>query len=481
MYSEKELLCNFENCKNNQHELKDIDDFIKEILNYNNEYYNQLIEEYDKKFELEQDELKIKEYVEELIQINKVYFKNLEITSVKFINNEIKIKIPSEFEYEINDHLIEYNKLFLCNYNSKAQLVDNIISRILHSIEYKKLIIIEIIYKLKKIPYIYINKKNEFINDNLILNPYNPRIIYKDIYIKEDMHYKLLFYNNNTNNQDKIDLVNILAFLYCKPMFIYLGNINYSKKLANIYEECNEMETLRMRNKNYLRNDYGSYNLQQKVPILKNDKRLSAIKINDINDEEILELFELYNSSLKQVEPLPKCVFLYRVFEKASNIHYKKVIMPKDEKYFPKDALNYYYNIAKKHRFVPIYYFDNDWDRNVDDNQRKPKLNNLMVEFKKEANKIEKQWKKSSYLSDKTIGDIIYAKGRCLAAHGGSNFNSKYDYSKSYLHINDINIFLQIICRYLIEMLVPDLKGYVMTSKKYYLSKLEKEMMKQES
>mgnify|MGYP000426498119 CR=1 FL=1 len=39
--------------------------------------------------------------------------------------------------------------------------------------------------------------------------------------------------------------------------------------------------------------------------------------------------------------------------------------------------------------------------------------------------------------------------------------NMQYDYDKNYLHINNVNILLEIIARYVIELLNPELKNVV--------------------
>lgn len=55
----------------------------------------------------------------------------------------------------------------------------------------------------------------------------------------------------------------------------------------------------------------------------------------------------------------------------------------------------------------------------------------------------------------------------------------QYDYDKNYLHINNVNIFLELIARYVIELLNPELKNVVERRTFYYKDKykslLEKE------
>ena len=92
--------------------------------------------------------------------------------------------------------------------------------------------------------------------------------------------------------------------------------------------------------------------------------------------------------------------------------------------------------------------------------------------LKKEARSILNEWSTAPYLASKTYGEIIYLTGRNFTAHGASGNrgerNMQYDYDKNYLHINNVNIVLELIARYVIELLNPELKNVVERRYVYY-------------
>ena len=65
--------------------------------------------------------------------------------------------------------------------------------------------------------------------------------------------------------------------------------------------------------------------------------------------------------------------------------------------------------------------------------------------------------------------------GRNFTAHGASgnmgDRNMQYDYDKNYLHINNVNIILELIARYVVELLNPQLRNVVERKKEYYLER----------
>ena len=168
-------------------------------------------------------------------------------------------------------------------------------------------------------------------------------------------------------------------------------------------------------------------------------------------------ILDLYHAALKQFEPLPRCVFLYRVFEYAAANHYKPMFNP--TQYKPEDAIEYYLNLALTYNPNPLYYMD------FGSEKAKPKLYNFFTILMLEAKKILDEWSNAPFLSNKRTGEIIYLTGRNFTAHGASGVrgerNMQYDYDKNYLHINNVNILLEIIARYVIELLNPELKNVV--------------------
>ena len=55
-----------------------------------------------------------------------------------------------------------------------------------------------------------------------------------------------------------------------------------------------------------------------------------------------------------------------------------------------------------------------------------------------------------------------------MAHGGGGRLNARYDYLNNYKHINDVNIFLELIARYIIEVLNPQITNRVEKNKVYY-------------
>lgn len=61
--------------------------------------------------------------------------------------------------------------------------------------------------------------------------------------------------------------------------------------------------------------------------------------------------------------------------------------------------------------------------------------------------------------------------GRNAVAHGGSGReNARYDYSKNYKLLNKINIYLELIAKYIIELFNPQLKNVVERRTGYYIA-----------
>ena len=181
-------------------------------------------------------------------------------------------------------------------------------------------------------------------------------------------------------------------------------------------------------------------------------------------------ILDLYHATLKQFEPLPRCVFLYRVFEYAAANHYKTRFNP--VQYKPEDAIEYYLNLAMNYNPNPLYFID------FGSENAKPKLCNFFTVLKSEAKRILNEWSTAPYLSHKTTGEIIYLTGRNFTVHGASGTrgerNMQYDYDKNYMHINNVNILLELIARYVIELLNPELKNVVERRTLFYKDKYKR-------
>lgn len=374
------------------------------------------------------------------------------------------------YNKELNDD-IEYSKTFLQDnycYNDNFSLMSNInlfIKEKLRTIIYK---INNEIYKLNNYRYQYFNTESVYIA------PYNPTkyghdiIFYKDVYICNKEKYAAMFYNENTLDETKRAILNILAYLNAEPYFYFKENPHFNKKLDVLYRQFDIMNMIRLRKKNYFDSRVEEpYYIE--TPILKTKKGFNFIEIKPVQYEMI---FELYHASLKQFESLPRCVFLYRAFEYGNSFYYNKIYNPPATR--PGDTLNKLYDLAMNHKFMPLYYIDFG-HYTIENNReiikkRNPAFRNFILNLKLEADKILKEWSSHPYLHNKTVGEIIYKTGRNASAHGGAEkHNAIYDYENNYCHINDVNIILELIVRYLIEKMNPHIVQLVERRKKLYI------------
>lgn len=327
----------------------------------------------------------------------------------------------------------------------------------------------EELYTLRKYPSVYYNYKSNYVGGVFSYRYDDEIIIYDKVNIISDgMHHFRLYCNDSSKASDKRALLNIMAYLNGCPNFEFLANSEINNKLDELYYRFDLLDCIRLRNPNYLKaNVEDTFHLE--LPIIKNIKGYKMIVFEKLPHEGILDL---YHASLKQFEPLPRCVFLYRVFEYAASYHYKPTIMP--ETYTPEAALNYYLSLALNYNCNPLYYMD--W--------KKQQLSNYFTVLKHEAKVILEEWRNTPYLARKTPGEIIYLTGRNFTAHGASgnmgDRNMQYDYDKNYLHINNINIVLEIIARYVVELLNPKLQNVVERRKQYYMERYKKIMENKE-
>ena len=312
----------------------------------------------------------------------------------------------------------------------------------------------EEIYLLRHYPSVYYNYPNSYIGGEFSYRYENEVLIYNKVNILTDgMHHFKLYVNDETTAVDKRSILNIFAFLNGCPNFEFLNNTHVNQKLDDLYQKFDLLDCIRLRHPNYLKSDIEKP-IYLELPILKNKCKRRIITFDKMPHEGILDL---YHAALKQFEPLPRCVFLYRVFEYAAANHYKPMFNP--TQYKPEDAIEYYLNLALTYNPNPLYYMD------FGSEKAKPKLYNFFTILKLEAKKILDEWSNAPFLSNKRTGEIIYLTGRNFTAHGASGVrgerNMQYDYDKNYLHINNVNILLEIIARYVIELLNPELKNVV--------------------
>ncbi|MBV4424310.1 hypothetical protein [Clostridium tyrobutyricum] len=410
-----------------------LDEYDKLIVKINQEretnsdinFRNSLIAKYKEVYQAKKNKLS-----KMCINLNKRKFKFFPILK----NDEIKTYLEKFFHYDeeksVGENLSYYAKIKI------EQAIKNCN---------------EELYLLKKHPNIYINSKDTYIGGDFGYRYENEIIIYKDVSIQTDgFHHFAIHSNELSLETTKRELLNIFAYINGRPIFQFTQNPRFNEKLDQLYNQFDLLDMLRLRNTNYFKEETKDATYLE-LPIVKNYKDYKVIIFKELQHGEALDL---YHSSLKQFEPLPRCVFLYRVFEYASAKDYKVKFHPTN--YQPEDAIEYYIQESIKYNPNPLYYVD------FGDKQSKYKIVSYFSKLKTEANKIFYEWSNHPYLKTKTKGQIIYNRGRNLVAHGGNgSHNMRYDYANNYKHINDINIILELIARYVIENLNPELKNIV--------------------
>lgn len=330
----------------------------------------------------------------------------------------------------------------------------------------------EEIYILRYYPSVYYNYQDAYIGGDFNYCYENEVIIYNKVNIRTDgNHHFKLYVNDETSAMDKRSILNVFAFLNGCPNFEFLNNTHVNQKLDDLYQRFDLLDCIRFRHPNYLKSDVENP-FYLELPILKNKCGRKIIAFNKMPHEGILDL---YHAALKQFEPLPRCVFLYRVFEYVAANHYKIRFNPAN--YKPEDAIEYYLNLSLNYNPNPLY------DIDFGGKKTKPKLCNFFTVLKLEAKRILAEWSTASSLSNKTPGKIIYLTGRNFTVHGASGTrgerNMQYDYDKNYLHINNVNILLELIARYVIELLNPQLKN-VVERRTYFYKDRYKELFEKE-
>lgn len=162
------------------------------------------------------------------------------------------------------------------------------------------------LYILRKYPEVYYNRKSGYIGGEFNYRYEDEVIIYDNVNAMSDgMHHFLLYCNEQTKESDKRTLLNILAYLNGCPNFEFLSNRSVNQKLDELYRNFDLLDNIRLRQPNYLKSDVEKP-IHLELPIIKNDKGYKMIAFKKLSHEGILDL---YHASLKQFEPLPRCVF----------------------------------------------------------------------------------------------------------------------------------------------------------------------------
>lgn len=413
--------------------------------------YNSLI----RKLHDKREKMKLSSQRETLIPIYKKVFysqkKKLRAILKNITNNQIVI------EPDISKEEMMKNPVIL-GYKNELSVNENLIRFSKFGISKAIDRVSEEIYLLTHHPSVYYNVENAYIGGDFGYRYRNEIIIYKTVYaMQNELHHFLTFKNDSTTPIDQRTLLNLLAYLNGRPNFEFLKNKSMNEKLNALYPYFDLLDCIRLRTPKYLEKDTDKH-IYLELPIIKNKNNYHIIVFKEMPHKEI---FDLYHASLKQFEPLPRCVFLYRVFEYAATYHYKPTFNPYD--YKPEDALNYYLEEAMKYNPNPLYYIY--WGK------EKLQIKNFFTVLKKHLKQIFIEWSINPYLKNKSKGEIIYLTGRNFTAHGGSRErNMQYDYSKNYIHINNINIALELIARYVIELLNPNIRNVVERRTEYYLA-----------
>lgn len=270
-------------------------------------------------------------------------------------------------------------------------------------------------------------------------------------------------------------LVDIIAYLSGTPAFLATDNKRFNNQLVQMYESFDIIDMLRIRHPDYFSGEYKEKSMSLQLPIFHSVGRDERVIIPDTKHERV---FQLYHASLKQFEPLPRCVFLYRVCEYGAQVHYCKLMKP--EKFEAQDAIEYYVSKILTHDYIPLFYIirnypQHDANNHVyyksSDNFNDVECKDFIEDLKKEVLLIVEEWKRRKYVKDKTLGKIIYNYGRCAAAHGSAGEGSgRYDYDRNYKFMNEVNIILELIARYIIEELNPQLRDLVRNNRDEYIS-----------
>ena len=312
-------------------------------------------------------------------------------------------------------------------------------------------------------------KFEEFLGGGFYLRFPKEKIVYKQICMVNKNIGNSILYKYESQIPDKIDFLNLIAFFQISPNFLVTNNKSYNEKLANLYELFDILDLLTITSTKFFNDPIGEVR-SLSSPIFKLHGKSNITIFPEINSE-FRELFQLYHSSLKQIEPLPRCVFLFRIVEYAKNYHYQRMFKPNNVDL--NEVIEYYYSEILKHKFIPIYFldfgYDHDYKTGNKVQRRKTRYLNLMVELRRKSKQIFKYWNAHHYLGSKSLGQIIYETGRNAVAHGGNGKqNINYDYANKYKHINDVNVFLELIARYIIELTNPSLKNVIYKKKEMY-------------
>ena len=381
-----------------------------------------------------------------------------------------KLKIEHNIKVVDDDAVKKIIEHFLHD-NASMDLNQACLRIISNAIFNQLLEIKEELYILDNHPDAYINTFHTYIGPTSIMRYRSDQVFYKDVnFIPTDSDSYSVSYNEKTTTETKNAILDIFAYLNGSPYFYFTDNPEFNKKICDLYERFDLLDLIKLRKKNYF-SVLSDEPISLQLPLLRTSNKRCIIEIPTSQHEKV---FELYHASLKQFEPMPRCVFLYRVFEYGAKYHYQRIVQP--SKYDPKDAIEYYLSKVFSHKYVPFYYIVyGEISLAKDDSRtvnviRKSTCVNYISRLKKETHSILKEWSKHNFLQNKRSGEIIYNTGRNASAHAsGGRVDARYDYGINYQHINNVNIVLELIARYIVEELNQDIIKLVESKHEKYI------------
>ena len=248
-------------------------------------------------------------------------------------------------------------------------------------------------------------------------------MVYKSIIIENpyDNGYAVVKYNNN-ELEEAMECVNILSFFYNRHFFI---NEDFSENDLAVYEYI------------ILSQEDGS-----EIDCFKEIFKTKYNEFCVIPESKYPELFALYNSALRQVDPFAKCIFLYRIIE-----FYQQEIIK--EKFNTETIFNKLIVEVNKYKFVPIWIFD----------YKKNDYYNQITKFKKKFRYTLHDFKVNKKID---LYKFVYNQSRCGVAHGRPKINKIVYHSKNNIEkIKKANIILMLLSRLIIEKMENSIKAEV--------------------
>lgn len=267
-------------------------------------------------------------------------------------------------------------------------------------------------YYKRKYPVIYSKFKYQKQFYSREISPFD--FIYDGVVIKSRGNSSAIFFNSEKKASAET-LIDLLAYFFYMPSFIDTSNQKLNLTLTSLYE-------------NFDLFFHGvANNLKSKDDV---------IVIDHINHPILLAF---YNTALKQPEPLAKCVFLFRIIE-----YYNSNILRTGQNV--RNCIEPLYSQAINHKFIPLDLIDHYA-------KARKFYPNQILKWKRKSKIINENWNSSGV----NFGHNIYNIARCGVAHGNNSCVIMHDYSQNYKFISEVNIFQELICRYIIEAQNPHL------------------------